>query len=246
MKTMKTLFGGNNPLVVMKGIIVLFIFQLPFLAMPAYSQEQDSKELNTPKAHYGIHVGLTENKIDLYYTQSGDVYALEQGNNSFYTLGFRIAVSYDYRLNRCFSLRAMPGVSLFSHNWEPGNVNIPMSSIGENKVQSMCGELPLDVKFHPFRIGNLQPFLTSGLAYNFDFTSLRHDNSSESINRMNSNDFRFTCGMGVDCYSRNITVGVELKASFGFINPSTSGTNYDNSFYFQGGPTFSLGFNIET
>jgi hypothetical protein len=242
---MKTLFSGKKSLVVLKGIFMLFIFQLSFLAIPAYSQEQDSRGLDNSKAHYGIQVGLTENKIDLYYTQSGRAYELKQGNHSFYTPGFRIAVVYDYRLNRYFSLRAMPGVSLFKCNWEPGDVTTSILQTDENKVEGIYGELPFDVKFHPFRMGNLQPYLTSGLCYNFDFTSLRRDNGSENISRMNAHDFRYTCGLGADYYLHNITLGLELKAGFGLFTPDADKTNYSNSLYFQGGPTFSIGFNIE-
>ena len=171
--------------------------------------------------------------------ENGEVLALEQGNHSFYAPNFRLAVIYDLRLNRCLSLRVMPGVKLLDYQWEPGIAVVNRPSI--YKLESVCGELPVDIKLHPFRKGNFEPFVLGGIVYGFDFTSLRND--IEGVSQMNAHDFRCNFGIGVDCYTPILKLGVELKAGFGIIQPNT--TSNDNPFYFKNGPTFSLGVSIE-
>ena len=202
-------------------------------------QESDNR-----KAAFGVSLGFTENRVDLYYTPSGVAYPLEQGNYSFYARGFRLADVVEFYLDRRFSLRAMPGISLFGSSWEPGAIAVPVPPLVDYRVESVLGELPIDVKYHPFRVGSVQPYVTSGLSYGFDFTSLRRNSGNESIMRLNPNDLRFTCGLGFDCYTRYLKVGVEMKAGFGLLSPNTSGS-FSNDFYFHSGPAFSFGINIQ-
>ncbi|MBO4307980.1 MAG: hypothetical protein J5848_06700 [Bacteroidales bacterium] len=199
------------------------IFFLSLLTGTARAQNQDSGAVDNHMLHYGIHLGFTENKVDLYSNQGGTLHTSE--DKSFYACGFRIAVIGEARLGRCFSLRVMPGLSLFS----------------SLKMESVRSELPVDVKFHPFRWGKKELYLTSGLGYSFDFASRREDSHSY-IKPLNAHDLRYNCGLGVDWYTRYVRVGLELKAGFGLLSPGTGGSN---SSYFHIGPTFCLGLNIE-
>lgn len=237
-----------------RSIVMLCVFQLSLFFVPANAQNQELRDSVNHKTFYGIHLGFTENKADLYNTQNGEAHALEEGNHSFYAPGFRIAVIGGVRLGNYFSLRTMPGVSLFRKNWEPDNIASSTLPSGNYKVESVCGELPIDIKFHPFRIVNLHPqlissflvpYFCSGLCYSFDFISLRKDSDNGSIQQLNAHDLRYTCGLGLDCHMHYLTVGVEFKASFGLLSPNTSGTDHTNSFYFHNSPTFSIGINIE-
>ncbi|KWW28243.1 MAG: PorT protein [bacterium P3] len=241
MKTLflKKHFSGS------RSIFMLCIFPLSFLAVPARAQEQNRRGLEEHTVLYGFHLSFTENRVNLYYTQNGEAHTLEQGNHSFYVPGFRFAVMGEIRLGRCFSLRAMPGMAYFGRSWEPGNIPVSTLPSADYKVESVFGELPIDVKFHPFRMGDMQPYIFSGPSYSFDLISLRKDSDNGSIQRLNAHDLRYTCGLGLDWYTRHIKVGMELKASFGLLSPDTKGTNHDKPFYFQGGPTFCIGFNIE-
>lgn len=209
--------------VMFRGIAMLFVFQLSLLVGTAQSQERDGGAYENHKFLYGIHLGYTENKVDIYSTQGGTLHPSDE--HSFYTGGFRMAVIGEAQLGRCFSLRAMPGVSLFSGL----------------KLESIRGELPVDVKFHPVRMGNLRPYLTSGIGYDFDFASQRDDGHSY-IKPLNVHDLRYTCGMGVDWYTRLVRLGFELKASFGLLPLGTGSSNFS---YFHSSPTFCLGINIE-
>ena len=176
-----------------RSIVMLCVFQLSFFFVPVYAQNQNRGDSDNHKVFYGIHLGFTENKVDLYYTQGGEAQALEQGDHSFYAPGFRIAVIGGVRLGKYFSLRAMPGVSIFGKSWKPSsNAEISTPSINY-KVESVLGELPIDVKFHPFRIVNLKPqlvpsylvpYLTSGLSYQgkrIKFPIRRIDNRCSSL-----------------------------------------------------------------
>ena len=241
---MNALFHGKRLLVGMKGILMLCIFQLSFLAVPVLAQEQGGGELDSRKVLYGFHLGFTENKVDIYHIQSGEAHALEQSDNSFYATGFRLAVMCELRLGRYFSLRAMPGVTLLNHKWEPDNTTVAALPSANYKVESVCGELPVDVKFRPFRFGDIEPYLTSGLSYRIDFASLSKNSDTEKINQLNAHDLRYTCGLGMDWYMHYISVGLELKASFGLLSPNTGGSDHTNPFYFHPGPTFSIGLNL--
>lgn len=198
----------------------------------AQNDSQDSYENH--KVLSGVYVGFTENKVDIPR-------ASMNSNRSFYVPGFRIAVMDEVRLGSSFSLRVMPGISVFGCNWEADFAD-PVLHAATFKVESVCGEIPVDVKFHPFRKGCLQPYIASGLSYGYDFATLREDSGNDLIHRASPHDLRFNCGLGLDCYTRYLKVGVELKAGFRLLSP---GTPSPVDFYFQGGPAFSLGINIE-
>jgi hypothetical protein len=172
--------------------------------------------------------------FDFYSTDGGLIAsqggrAHTDGSHS-HAAGFRLAVIGEARLGRCFSLRVMPGISYFS--------------ACRSRLESVRAELPLDVKFHPVRMGKLEPYLASGLSYGYDFATLR-DDATIIINPLNAHDLRYTCGLGVDWYTRLVRVGVELKAGFDLLPPNTDGSGLSRHAYFHAGPTFSIGINIE-
>ena len=213
-----------------KSIAMLSLLAL--LAGAAYAQKQDKGTYENRKFLYGIHLGLTENKFDLYSTNGGLI-ASQNGpfsvdDRSYHARGFRLALIGEARLGRCFSLRVMPGVSLFR----------------ALKLESVRGEVPVDVKFHPYRWGKVEPYLTSGLGYGYDFASSRED-SHNYIKPLNAHDLRYTCGLGVDWYTRYVKLGLELKAGFGLLPPNTSGINSNSLSYFLNATSLCLGINIE-
>ena len=220
-----------------KSIVMLSLLSL--LAGAAHAQNQNNGTWDNHKLHYGIHLGLTDNQFKLYSAYGG-IWDSQNGSFvrqddppseddlSYRTRGFRIAVIGEARLGRCFSLRVMPGVSLFR----------------ALKLESVRGELPVDVKFHPYRWGKVEPYLTSGLGYGYDFATLR-DDSHNNIKPLNAHDLRYTCGLGLDWYTRLVRVGFELKAGFGLLPPNTSDINPNNLSNFHCGPNFCLGINIE-
>jgi hypothetical protein len=225
---MKVLFQGKKSFQKSLGIALLCIV----LSAPAYSQSQEQGGPDNHKFLYGIHLGFTDNQFDLYSTNGGLI-AIQNDpssmdDRSYHARGFRFAVIGEARLGRCFSLRVMPGVSLFR----------------ALKLESVRGEVPVDVKFHPYRWGKVEPYLTSGLGYGYDFASSRED-SHNYIKPLNAHDLRYTCGLGVDWYTRYVKLGLELKAGFGLLPPNTSGINSNSLSYFHNGATFCLGLIIE-
>lgn len=228
-----------------KKAMLICILQSFVFIVPTQAQESTRAGVDSHRFFFGVHAGFTESKVNLFYTQSGEAHELKEGNHSFYLPGFRIAVIGGVRLGDYFSLRVIPGVSIFGDYWEPDGISIPAAPGAKYKVESVCGELPVDVKFHPFRTGILRPFLTSGLCYGFDYVTRSNDIDKMRVQRLNGSDFRYTCGVGVDCDIRFLRIGVEFKASFGLLSPSTGGNGNVNDFYFNGGPSFSLGINIE-
>lgn len=224
---------------------MLCVLQLSLLSMPAHSQEQDSSALDNHKVSYGLQLGYTINTVDLYSTHNGTAQALTEGNHTICAPGFRIATIGEFQLGRHFSLRVMPGVSLFSTNWEPTGVMLPASLQSYNyRIESVCGELPVDVKFRAKRLGKVEPYLTAGLSHRFDFATLRKDSDAGDIQSLNAHDLLFSFGYGLDWYTRYLKVGFEFKASYGLL-PTRTGGDLANPIYFHNGNGISLGLNFE-
>lgn len=228
-----------------RAALLLCISFLSIFSATSHAQELEGGGLENKKVHYGIHWGFVGNLVDIYYSDiNGVARPLEQGNHSFYAPGTRINVMYDIRLGRCFSLRAMPGLLVYGLIWEPGDIAVPVSPSVEYKVKSVGCELPVDVKFHPFRWDNQQLYLSSGLSYGFDFSSLNKEIDEGSIQRLNAHDLRYTCGVGYNFATKYLRLGVELKATFGLSSPNNVDGKLPNTFYHHSGPTFGFGFTI--
>lgn len=235
---MKVLFSNKKSLVRLRGIAMLFVLQLSALAVSANAQNNMGRDWSNSKLLYGVHASYTLNDIDIYYTTS----SLEKNLHSTYASGFRMAVIGEYLLGDYFSLRTMPGVSLLNTRWEPGEDVTAFTTTSNYKVESVLGEVPIDIKILPCRIGNWHPYLAVGLNYSFDFASLRKDSGNDYLKRLDAQDLRYTGSLGVDWYTNYLKIGFELKASYGLLQHSI-GNN--NSLYFHSAPTFSIGFNIE-
>lgn len=171
--------------------------------------------------HFGIQVGLTRSKFDIDFTHNEDIRTILQGTASYYSAGFQLAIIGDLRLSRYFNLRALPGIILVDrdiyYNWEPTYQTTHPLMESHRTVESVYGILPLEIKFRSWRWHNIRPYLTGGGSYNFDFSSLRKNknNTEESIIRLNSSEWRYTVGVGVDIFLRYVKFAIEMKLSFG-------------------------------
>lgn len=204
------------------------------------------------KIHYGIQLGCTVSKFDLYYTEDADVRDKEQGTTSYYAPGFHLAILADLRLGNFFNLRCMPGLTLINrdinYTWSSSYLLSHPGVDLKRTVESVYGELPIDLKFRAMRWRNFRPYLTTGLSYGFDFASLRNNknNNDQSIVRLNTSDFRYTAGVGFDFYLRYVKFAIEMKMSFGLTDMRVDDDDiYTQSSDFLNTRSIIIGFTFE-
>ncbi len=228
-------------------MLLWLLFAVSARAQVTYLASYDQKQI-----HFGIQLGYTSSKFDLYYTEDADVRDKEQGTTSYYAPGFHIAVLADLRLGEHFNLRCMPGVTLLNrdlyYRWDPVYQQGLYNLDSKRTVESVYGELPLDLKFRAKRWRNFRPYLTAGGSYGFDFASLRNNrnNSDQSIVRLNTSDLRAITGFGFDFYLRYVKFAIEFKFSFGLTNLHVPDDDlYSRSVDYLRSRSFLIGFTFE-
>lgn len=202
--------------------------------------------------HYGIQIGYTQSKFDFHYTHDDDVREALQGTTSYYNAGFHLAVIGDLRLCRYINLRFLPGLTLINrslnYSWSDSYAAQHLGLDTKRNVESVYGELPVDLKFRSMRWRNFRPYLTVGTSYGFDFASLRNNknNDNQSIVRLNTSDFRYSAGVGFDFYLRYVKFAIEMKMTFGLIDLKIPDDDlYTRSVDNLNTRTFMLGFTFE-
>ena len=202
--------------------------------------------------HYGIQVGYTLSKFDLKYSEDATIREHLQGTTSYYTPGFHIAVIGDLRLGKWFNLRLLPGVALITrsvdYSWERGYLATHRLAERNRTVESVYGEIPLELKYRAMRHGNFRPYLTAGVSYGFDFASLRKNKNKtdESIIRLSPHDVRYSMGMGFDVFLRYVKFAIEMKMIFGLVDLKVEDPDvYIRSFDNLNSRTFMLSFTFE-
>ena len=202
--------------------------------------------------HWGIQVGYTQSKFDLHFTDDAATRQTLQGVTSYYEKGFHIAILGDLRLNKWFNLRMLPGVTLVTRNvsysWEKGYAAAHHNLEQSRTVESVYGDVPIELKFRAQRYGNFRPYLTAGGSYGFDIASLRknRNRTHEGIIRLQPSDLRYTCGVGFDFFLHYIKFAIELKMAFGLLDLKVDEPDiYISSFDHLKTRTFTLSFTFE-
>ncbi len=217
-----------------------------------HAQVQYLAGFDKKKIHYGIQIGYTQSKFEDAYTLDDTVRASMYGSGSYYTPGFHLAVLADFRLGNYFNFRILPGLTLINrtmnYNWSPEYLLTHPGADKKRNVESVYGEIPIDIKFRAFRWRNFRPYLTAGGSYGFDFASMRNNknNNDQSIIRLNTSDLRYSVGFGLDFYMRYVKFAIEMKMTFGISDLKIPDDDlYTRSVDFINTRTFMLGFTFE-
>lgn len=204
------------------------------------------------KLHYGIQVGYTQSKFDLNFSENDTLRQTIMGVTSYYSPGFHINVIGDLRLSDNLNLRLLPGITLISRDmafsWSEAYTSTHWKYDTRRTVESVYGEIPLELKFRAKRYTDFRPYLTAGASWGFDFASLRKNknNNDESIIRLNAIDLRYTAGVGFDFFLRYVKFAIEFKMAFGLLDLKVMDDDYytkstDNLY----SRTFMLSFTFE-
>ncbi len=237
-----------------QAILLLAIFLTSAMGTKCtHAQITNLAAFDKKKIHFGIQIGYTQSKFDLYYTEDANVRDKELGTTSYYTPGFHIAVLVpDLRLGNYFNLRLMPGVTLVNRNlsytWQEDFSHTLKNLDAKRTVESVYGDIPLDLKFRSMRWRNFRPYLTIGLSYGFDFASLRNNKNhdDESIVKLKTSDFRYTTARGFDFYLRYVKFAIEIKMSFGLNDLHVDDSDlYSQSVVYLNSRTLTIGFLFE-
>ncbi len=231
---------------------LLILLLLPALGGWAQDRPGHLYSFDNRKFHWGIQVGYTQSKFDLQYSEQDTLRQTILGATSYYSPGFHINVIGDMRLTDNLNLRLLPGITLISRDmsyvWSQAYTSTHWKYDTRRTVESVYGEIPLELKYRAKRYGDFRPYLTAGGVWGFDFASLRKNknNSDESIIRLNPIDLRYTAGVGFDFFLRYVKFAIELKMAFGLVDLRVE----DNDYYTQSvteliSRTFMLSFTFE-
>lgn len=202
--------------------------------------------------HYGIQVGYTQSKFDLRYSEDAELRQTLQGTTSYYAPGFHIAVIGDMRMGKWLNLRMLPGVTLVtrevSYAWERDYLASHRLAELSRNVESVYGDIPIELKLRSVRYGDFRPYLTAGVSYGFDFASLRknRNQTNQSIIRLQPSDLRYSMGVGFDVFLRYVKFAIEMKMNFGLLDLKVDDPDiYIRSFDYLNTRTFMLSFTFE-
>lgn len=232
--------------------LMLCALLLPSVSLRAQDQVGNLGKFDRRLLHWGIQIGYTQSKFDLDFSRDEELRRTLQGATSYYAPGFHIAVIGDMRMGKWFNLRLLPGVTLItrdmSYAWEKDYAANHKLVEHQRRVESVYGDIPIEVKFRAVRDGNFRPYLTAGASYGFDFASLRknRNETDQSIIRLEPHDIRYSMGMGFDIFLRYVKFAIELKMNFGLLDMKVEDPDvYIRAFDNLHTRTFLLSFTFE-
>ena len=194
---------------------------LVFLAILAFAlglAAQTPKVQNRPyidqrRLHYGFHLGLHMQDIELENNgyvdpETGEQWYAEINN---YSPGFTVGVLGELRLNKHLSLRLLPSI----HFGQKHAVYHEQRS-GADSTQTFKStyiSVPFDVKFSAPRYNNFRPYLIAGINPMVDLTARKHD-----ALRLRPFDLYLEVGFGCDLYLPFFKLIPEIKFCFGLLD----------------------------
>ena len=222
----------------MKRNIIRTILLVSFLLISVCLSAQKQKAKNASwyddkVLHFGFSVGF--NAMDFNITPSKTNMNVDSlyPEVSILNPGINIQIVTDFRPDKYFDIRFLPGVSFGQRG-----VRYYKNQILENdkqRLESSFLEFPLLLKYKGMRLNNVRPYLIGGLNYRYDLAGKKeYDEEKPIYLRLKRSDLYFEFGSGLDFYLPYFKLSVELKLSTGFRNvlahdPATGHPQYTNA-----------------
>lgn len=197
----------------MKKIVIYILL----LAMPIVALAQERKVQNKPyidyrRLHYGFFVGV--HAQDMEFTNNG--FVTENGEAWFadiadYNPGFSVGVLADLRLNKNFSLRALPTLHFGQNTIVFREQN--SGEISRQQIKSTYVALPVHLKFAPERFNNYRPYITAGISPMMNLTVKKQRQLL-----FKKFDFMLEFGLGCDFYLPFFKLIPEIKFAFSLLD----------------------------
>jgi hypothetical protein len=175
----------------------------------------NDKVLNRPYAdmrrwHLGFSIGFHTEDIKFSHnglvTEDGESWYMEQPS---FQPGFCVNGLVDFRLNTYFNLRVSPG--MYFGNRDVRMIDINSGETEKQSIKSAYIVAPIDLKYSSMRLGNLRPYMVTGVMPAFDVSKKRND-----LLRLKSADVYWTVGFGLDSYLPYFKFIPEVKFCLGF------------------------------
>lgn len=173
-------------------------------------EEHDSKLY-----YFGLTFGAN---MSAFKIRNTDYFAL---NDTFKVVqpkwgpGFHIGLMGTLRVNKFIDLRFIPGV-VFA---EKGLQTVGQSGAVENKkIESIYGQLPLQLKFKSDRIHNFRFYGMLGGRFDYDMASNARSRRSDELLRVRPIDLSTEVGFGLEFFYPNFIFSPEIKISQGMLN----------------------------
>lgn len=209
----------------MPGIRVIITSCLIFNAFFIFGQK--AKPLNLPKydkekLHFGFSIGVNKAYFVLYpadaATKPDSVLSVE----SIPDWGFNLGIISDLRLHDYVTLRFLPALTFqdraLEYRIHPTTTPKPDTFyIVTKKVESTLLDFPLNLKIRSERLNNASAYLLVGGKFSIDLAS-QEKTKNPDIVKLNSKDWNFEAGFGLDFYLEYFKLSTEIKFAAGFKN----------------------------
>lgn len=203
-------------------IIFCFVFSVFFFT---YVSAQKAKPLNLPgydreKLHFGFSLGVNKAYFVLYpadaATKPDSILSVE----AIPDWGFNLGIISDLRLHDYATLRFLPALAFQDRaiEYRIDSTSIPGTRafyVVKKKVESTLLDFPLNLKIRSERLNNSSAYLLVGGKFSIDLAS-QEKTKNPDIVKLNSKDWSFEAGFGLDFYLEYFKLSTEIKFAAGF------------------------------
>lgn len=195
-----------------KRIYLIFLLMSIFLVSNAQKRNLflHYQEVDSKKFHFGFSLGLNYMDYNFRFNANpgirADVVKVKPG--------FSVGAIAEYKLNKDFALRALPGLEFGSRS-----VTFVHGGKKDGNFESIYIDLPLLLKYKAKRLKNARPYFVSGFGMKYDIQSKKkYEPAGNIFIRTLPMDFYYQLGFGIDWYFPYFKWSTELKFAIGLMD----------------------------
>ncbi|WP_026775713.1 porin family protein [Polaribacter sp. Hel_I_88] len=201
-----------------KGVLFGFFLMISATFFAQRERVENLPTFDDRKIHYGFYLGINQNDFKLNLRNS-QVFNADISVEP--TYGFNVGLIAELRLHKNLSVRLEPGLVSNSKNIIFNHLNTssnPQDSIRE--IGSTYLHFPVVFKFSTDRYKNIRPYVLGGVSldYNFSSNEANQDDNSAGQFRMQSTNFMYEVGVGIDIYLAFFKFSPSIRGVFAINN----------------------------